>query len=111
MERQTRPAGPESYYWASDERGFGQVGCIYTAQGFEYDRSGVIVGPDLVRRGGRWIARREHSHDSAAKKADDLEFGRLVRNTYKVLLIRGMRGTCVYSTDPETQAFLEEMAG
>ncbi|WP_323806998.1 DNA/RNA helicase domain-containing protein [Amycolatopsis methanolica] len=84
---------------------------MYTAQGFEYDRSGVIVGPDLVRRGGRWIARREHSHDSAAKKADDLEFGRLVRNTYKVLLIRGMRGTCVYSTDPETQAFLEEMAG
>ncbi|WP_027933038.1 DNA/RNA helicase domain-containing protein [Amycolatopsis thermoflava] len=105
------PDAPESYYWASDERGFGQVGCIYTAQGFEYDWSGVIFGPDLVRRDGRWIARREHSHDPAAKKADDLEFGRLVRNTYKVLLTRGMRGTCVYSTDPETQAFLEEMAG
>ncbi|GHF09217.1 hypothetical protein GCM10017786_48400 [Amycolatopsis deserti] len=105
------PDAPESYYWASDERGFGQVGCIYTAQGFEYDWSGVIFGPDLVRRDGRWIARREYSHDPAAKKADDLEFGRLVRNTYKVLLTRGMQGTCLYSTDPETQAFLEEMAG
>ncbi|NIH86123.1 DNA/RNA helicase domain-containing protein [Amycolatopsis granulosa] len=105
------PDAPESYYWASDERGFGQVGCIYTAQGFEYDWSGVIFGPDLVRRDGRWVARREYSHDPAARRADDLEFGRLVRNTYKVLLTRGMRGTCVYSTDPETQAFLAEMAG
>ena len=104
------PDAPESYYWASDERGFGQVGCIYTAQGFEYDWAGVIFGPDLVRRDGRWVARREHSHDPAAKKADDLEFGRLVRNTYKVLLTRGMQGSCVYSTDPETQAFLEEVA-
>ncbi|WP_363321369.1 DNA/RNA helicase domain-containing protein [Saccharomonospora sp.] len=32
-----------------------------------------------------------------------------MRNTYKVLLTRGMRGVCVYSTDPETQAFLHEM--
>ncbi|MDQ0378027.1 DNA/RNA helicase domain-containing protein [Amycolatopsis thermophila] len=105
------PDAPESYYWASDERGFGQVGCIYTAQGFEYDWSGVIFGPDFVVRDGRWVARREYSHDPSARKAGDLEFGRLVRNTYKVLLTRGMRGTCVYSVDAETQAFLEEMAG
>ncbi|KID28480.1 hypothetical protein HQ32_04232 [Prauserella sp. Am3] len=103
------PDAPESYYWASDERGFGQVGCIYTAQGFEYDWSGVIFGPDFVRRDGQWVARREYSHDPAVKKADDIHFGALIRNTYKVLLTHGMAGACVYSTDPETQEFLQEM--
>ncbi|RZQ63387.1 DUF2075 domain-containing protein [Amycolatopsis suaedae] len=100
---------PESAYWATDPRGFGQVGCIYTAQGFEYDWSGVIFGPDLVRRDGRWVPVRSESKDGDVRKADDLHFGALIKNTYKVLLTRGMRGTAVYSTDPETQAFLEEM--
>ncbi|NIJ09952.1 hypothetical protein FHU38_000296 [Saccharomonospora amisosensis] len=104
------PDAPESYYWASDERGFGQVGCIYTAQGFEYDWAGVIFGPDFVRRDGRWVARRERSHDPAVKKADEPHFAGLIRNTYKVLLTRGMQGVCLYSTDQETQAFLAEMA-
>lgn len=103
------PDAPESYFWASDERGFGQVGCVYTAQGFEYDWAGVIIGPDLVRRDGRWIARREHSHDPGVRKADDLHFAGLIRNTYKVLLTRGMRGVCVYSPDAETQEFLEQV--
>ncbi|WP_405498346.1 DNA/RNA helicase domain-containing protein [Nocardia sp. NBC_00511] len=103
------PDAPESYYWASDERGFGQVGCIYTAQGFEYDWAGVIFGPDFVRRGDRWVALRRESEDPAVRKASDEEFEALVRNTYKVLLTRGMRGVCVYSTDSETQAFLEKI--
>ncbi|WP_367130625.1 DNA/RNA helicase domain-containing protein [Saccharothrix sp. HUAS TT1] len=104
------PDAPESHYWASDERGFGQVGCVYTAQGFEYDWAGVIIGPDFVRRDGRWVARREHSHDPAVKSATDANFHELIRNTYKVLLTRGMRGMCVCSTDPETQDYLETMA-
>ena len=103
------PDAPESYFWASDERGFGQVGCIYTAQGFEYDWAGVIIGPDLVRRDGQWVARRDRSHDPAVRKADELHFAGLIRNTYKVLLTRGMSGVCVYSTDAETQEFLEQL--
>lgn len=102
------PGAPPSHFWASDPRGFGQVGCIYTAQGFEYDWSGVIMGPDLVRRDDRWVADRSRSFDGPVKKAGD-EFAALVRNTYKVLLTRGMRGTGVFSTDPETQAFLEDV--
>jgi DUF2075 family protein len=31
---------PPSMLWASDPNGFGQVGCVYTAQGFEYDCAG-----------------------------------------------------------------------
>ncbi|KUL29197.1 DNA/RNA helicase domain-containing protein [Actinoplanes awajinensis] len=36
---------PGSPFWATDPNGFGQVGCVYTAQGFEYEWSGVIIGP------------------------------------------------------------------
>ncbi|GHJ49069.1 ATP-binding protein [Catellatospora sp. TT07R-123] len=104
------PDAPESYFWASDERGFGQVGCVYTAQGFEYDWAGVIFGPDFVRRGGSWVARPEHCKDPAVRRADGSHFAELIRNTYRVLLTRGMRGVIMYSTDPETQAYLEEMA-
>ncbi len=39
--------------WASDPAGFGQVGCVYTAQGFEYDHAGVIIGPGLRLARGR----------------------------------------------------------
>ncbi|WP_394613358.1 DNA/RNA helicase domain-containing protein [Lentzea sp. JNUCC 0626] len=104
------PDAPASHYWASDERGFGQVGCIYTAQGFEYDWAGVIFGKDFVWRDDHWESRREHSHDPAVKKAEELHFARLIRNTYKVLLTRGMRGVCVYSEDPETQEHLRAMS-
>jgi len=77
--------------------------------GFEYDYSGVIMGPDLVWRDGRWVARPDRSHDSQVKRGTAEEFDRAVRNTYKVLLTRGMRGTLVYSTDRETQELLETL--
>ncbi|MFD2415065.1 DNA/RNA helicase domain-containing protein [Amycolatopsis pigmentata] len=98
---------PSASYWASDPAGFGQVGCIYTAQGFEYDWAGVIFGPDLVIRDGRWRADPERSRDEPVKKTDLETFGKLIRNTYKVLMTRGMQGVCLYSTDPETNAFLK----
>ncbi len=103
---------PPSALWATDPAGFGQVGCVYTAQGFEYDWNGVIMGPDLVWRDGGWIARRDASRDPdlrSLKKVSDHEFGRLVRNVYKVLLTRGMIGTVIYSTDPETRALLRSL--
>ena len=100
---------PGRPYWASDPAGFDQVGCIYTAQGFEYDYSGVIFGPDLVWRDDHWVARREFSHDNQVKNAEPSDFERAIKNTYKVLLTRGMRGTLVHSTDPETQAHLESL--
>ncbi|MCW3101369.1 MAG: ATP-binding protein [Chthonomonadaceae bacterium] len=97
---------PGRPFWASDPAGFGQVGCVYTAQGFEYDWSGVIFGDDLVWRRDRWVAQPRASHDSAVKRAPIEEFDRAVRNTYKVLLTRGMLGSALYSTDPETQDLL-----
>lgn len=39
---------PKAPLWAYNPRGIDQVGCIYTAQGFEFDYAGVIFGKDLV---------------------------------------------------------------
>ncbi len=100
---------PGRSFWAIDPGGFDQVGCIYTAQGFEYDYSGVILGPDLVWRSGRWVARPEYSRDRQVNRADPESFDRAIRNTYKVLLTRGMRGALIYSTDPETQARIQQL--
>lgn len=103
---------PPSALWATDPAGFGQIGCVYTAQGFEYDWSGVIIGPDLVWRGDRWVTDRTASKDPVFKRSTpDADVDRLIRNTYKVLLTRGMVGTVVYSTDRETQEKLRELVG
>ena len=103
---------PAAALWASDPAGFGQVGCIYTAQGFEYDYAGVIIGPDLVWRDGRWVLVRSANKDPDFKnlsKVGDDDFDRLVRNVYKVLLTRGMRGVVLYSTDHRTQERLRQL--
>jgi hypothetical protein len=97
---------PAAALWATDPAGFGQVGCVYTAQGFEYDYAGVILGPDLVWRDDRWVSVRAANRDPDFKnrtKVGDVDFDRLVRNVYKVLLTRGMRGVMIYSTDRQTQ--------
>ncbi|GAA2783221.1 DUF2075 domain-containing protein [Streptomyces showdoensis] len=101
---------PPAALWAIDPAGFGQVGCVYTAQGFEYDWSGVIIGPDLVWRGDHWVTDRTASKDPVFRKAiADADVDRLIRNTYKVLLTRGMIGTVLYATDTETREKLREL--
>ncbi|WP_240645701.1 DUF2075 domain-containing protein [Georgenia sp. SYP-B2076] len=103
---------PPSWLWAYDPAGFEQVGCVYTAQGFEYSWNGVIIGPDLVWRDDRWVSRREFNRDPdfrSRKTVDDATFDRLVRHVYKVLMTRGLRGTLLYSTDEETQAMLRSV--
>lgn len=103
---------PPSSLWASDPAGFSQVGCVYTAQGFEYDHAGVVMGLDLVWRDGRWISDRSASKDPDMRsktKVSDEDFDRLVKNVYKVLLTRGMQSVRIFSVDPETQTFLSSL--
>lgn len=104
-------SAPGRELWATDPAGFGQIGCVYTAQGFEYDYGAVIFGPDLVWRADRWVAQPERSYDRQVKTADHAAFDRAIRNTYKVLLTRGMRGMRMYSTDSETQEMLRSLVG
>jgi hypothetical protein len=99
---------PKSDFWASAPEGINQVGCVYTAQGFEFDYVGVIVGPDLVYRptDGGWIGQREESRDRIVSRGvTDTEFTRFVKSTYRVLLTRGLRGCYVYFTDAPTRDF------
>jgi len=103
---------PGSPYWATDPNGFGQIGCVYTAQGFEYEWSGVIIGPDLIARDGRLVTNRDEFKDPnfrSRRTVSDAEADRLIRNTYKVLMTRGMRGTILYAADPRTRAYLADL--
>ena len=95
--------------WAIDPKGFDQIGCVYTAQGFEYDWNGVIFGPDLVWRSGIWVSNISGSKDPAMRGVSSEQFDLLVKNTYKVLLTRGLVGTILFSVDPETQTYLKEL--
>ncbi|WP_030660340.1 DUF2075 domain-containing protein [Streptomyces rimosus] len=100
---------PPAALWATDPSGFGQVGCIYNAQGFEYDWSGVIIGPDLLWRNGAWLVDHAASADPALKRVPQSDVRQLILNTYKVLLTRGIVGTVIYSTDAETRDKLREL--
>lgn len=97
--------------WAIDPKGFDQIGCVYTAQGFEYDWNGVIFGPDLVWRTDHWEADLSGSKDPAMRGIDPDKFKILAKNTYKVLLTRGLAGTIIFSVDPETQQFFKRLLG
>ena len=60
---------PKSSLWAYDPRGIDQIGCIYTAQGFEFDYVGVIFGKDLVYRKGKgWIGDSDCSYDPVVSR-------------------------------------------
>jgi hypothetical protein len=95
--------------WAIDPKGFDQIGCVYTAQGFEYDWNAVIFGPDLVWRSGIWVADRSGSKDPAMRGITPDHFETLVKNTYKVLLTRGLVGTLIFSVDEETQQYFKSL--
>jgi hypothetical protein len=106
-ERGNEPPHRHPYtIWASQPAGLDEVGCIYSAQGFEFDYCGVIMGHDLVRRGNEWVSDKTASYDSVVKRSKDMT--RELLNTYRVLLSRGIRGTYVYCADTETRGFLEE---
>lgn len=98
---------PLSQFWAYDERGISQIGCVYTAQGFEFDFIGVIFGKDLKYSldNSAWEGISENSYDSQLRNSEN--FLQLVKNTYRVLLSRGIKGCYVYFMDKETEYFFK----
>lgn len=94
--------------WAIDDSGIDQVGCIHTSQGLEFDYVGIIIGDDLEYNDETSTFYTDYSkyHDKVGKKGlkdDPKELNRLVRNIYKVLMSRGMKGCYIYCTNPKTQ--------
>jgi len=107
--RRLGPGIPKSDIWASVKEGIEQVGCVCTAQGFEFDYVGVIFGPDLVYRpmDGGWVGQRHESRDRIVSRGmTDAEFTAFVKSNYRVLLTRRLRGCYVYFKDATTRDFL-----
>lgn len=105
--RGLRKGIPAEKFWAYDGGGIDQIGCIYTAQGFEFDYVGVIWGADLTYDPGAadWKGHSTKSFDSMVRASGD-RFTSLVKNTYRTLLSRGLRGCYVYFVDKETEKFV-----
>ncbi len=101
------PGIPKESLWAYDAGGMNQIGCIYTAQGFEFDYVGVIFGPDLVYlpEAADWKGDKSKSYDTVVKRSGD-RFTQMVKNTYRVLLTRGMKGCYVHFMDKNTENFV-----
>jgi len=102
------PGIPPASLWPNDPNGVNQIGSIYTIQGFEFEYVGVIIGPDLVYNfeNQTWIAFREKSADAVVKRSGE-KLVDLLKNTYRVLLTRGMKGCYVYFVDKETEKFFK----
>ena len=98
---------PKAHLWAYEAGGVDQVGCVYTAQGFEFDYVGVIFGSDLRYELDRqaWTGDPTGSCDAVVKRSKD-RFVDLVKNTYRVLLSRGLKGCYVYFMDRDTERFV-----
>ena len=97
---------PKAPKWAIDSNGINQVGCIYTAQGFEFDYIGVIVGKDLIYNldESKWEGNKDACYDVMVKKEKE-NFTDLIKNTYRVLISRGMKGCYVWFEDEGAEEF------
>ena len=106
--------------FAIDETSINEAGCIHTSQGLEFDYVGVIIGDDLRYENGQVItdftkrARTDQSlkgiktlfkeNPEKAKAVSD----EIIKNTYRTLMTRGMKGCYVYCTDERLAEYLRE---
>lgn len=107
--------------YAIDEDSVDEVGCIHTAQGLEFDYVGVIIGKDLKYVDGQVVTdyteraktdrslfgikkMMEEDPNKAEKVADEI-----IRNTYRTLLTRGMKGCYVYCEDENLGEYIKRM--
>lgn len=100
-----------------------QIGCIHTTQGLEFNYVGVIIGDDLVYRDGevqtdyKKRAKTDRSLHGLKGKADrgdkeaQKEIDLIIRNTYRTLMSRGMKGCYLYCTDKNLAAYLKQRIG
>ncbi len=106
--------------WAISEGSITQIGCIHTCQGLEFDYVGVIVGPDIICREGEILvdpSKRDKGDFSIRgwkqKYAGNEEQGRqiirsIIKNTYRTLMTRGMKGCRVWAVDNELNEYLKQ---
>jgi hypothetical protein len=100
-----------------------EVGCPYAVRGFDFDYVGVLWLDDLVWRDGRWTVDLEHVHDTGllaslrearSRGPDGPGFAQLRRGlaqAYRILLTRGIYGTCIWFQDQETREYVLRCLG
>ena len=109
--------------WAIDEDSVNEIGCIHTSQGLEFDYVGVIIGNDMrfdeehivtdftqrakTDQSLKGIKKRFNENPTEALDLAD----EIIKNTYRTLMSRGMKGCYVYCEDMLLQAYLKERLG
>jgi len=103
--------------WIISPKSVEEVGCIHTCQGLEVDYVGVIVGRDMRVIDGVLrtdpTARAKTDKSLAGYKKEfkedpvsaELKAGEIIRNTYRTLMSRGMKGCYVYFVDSDTAEY------
>ena len=106
--------------FAINEDSIHEAGCIHTSQGLEFDYVGVIIGEDMRYEDGHIItdhhkrAKTDQSMKGIKKleKENPEEADRLadeiIKNTYRTLMTRGMKGCYVYCVDRKLSKYLKE---
>ena len=107
--------------WLIHPESINEVGCIHTCQGLEVDYVGVIIGGDFVVRNGN-IKINPAAHPGTDKALqtwkrivkEDPEAGlakveAVIKNTYRTLMSRGMKGCFIYSDDDETVSYFKKL--
>ena len=104
--------------WIMKPNSIEEVGCIHTCQGLELEYVGVIIGPDLIVRDCVVMTQpdkrakqdktifgyKSRLKETPVQTARQLDL--IIKNTYRTLMTRGMKGCYVYSEDEETRDFL-----
>jgi hypothetical protein len=105
--------------WIIQPDSLDEIGCIHTCQGLELDYVGVIIGPDLIFDGTHLATnpsaraksdRSMHGYKKELKEnpvAASTKADELIRNTYRTLMSRGMKGCYVYCTDLTTANYFK----
>lgn len=106
--------------WITSPHTINEIGCIHTCQGLEIDYIGVILGRDFLIRDGQVVtnALERASTDQSIKgyktmlKADKesamAKADLIIKNTYRTLMTRGMKGCYVFSVDKETNEYFKK---
>ena len=108
--------------FATRKSAINEVGCIHNVQGLEFDYIGVIIGPDLKYENRKVVAdykKRANTEKSLyglyVLMKQDKEYyeclaDKIIRNTYRVLLTRGIKGCYVYASDAKLNEHLKRIA-
>jgi DUF2075 family protein len=103
-------SGLKAYSWADDPLSIDEIGCIHTCQGIDLDYCGVIIGKDVTYENGKIVFHKStHPMTDLAgiRTASETDAMTWIKNTYYVLLTRGIRGTFVYCEDDALREYLK----